>query len=156
MATVTEKKITKAQKNSAIAKLLIDSFDPNEMVYATPDQKISVGELLAHLEHENDLLAKKSKSGSSGKMTKAQEEHLALAKELGEYMAGEPSRLFTITELSKEAPCVAGFNPQKIRPLLGKLMEMGVVINTREKGKSFFQCAPVPMTDEEYAEEEED
>ena len=62
-----------------------------------------------------------------------------LAEEVAEFMANQPNRLFSISELSKECPAVAGATPQKIRPLLTTLISQKQVERTEEKGKPMFK-----------------
>ena len=95
-------------------------------------------EAKAKIIKEIENLAKKSGS-SSGKLTKAQEANIALAEGVAEYMADQPARLFSISELSKECPAVLGATPQKIRPLLTSLIQQKRVERTEQKGKPVFQ-----------------
>ena len=79
------------------------------------------------------------KSAGSGKPTKTQLANMALAEGIAEFMANQPNRLFSISEISKECPAVLGENPQKIRPLLTTLIQQKRVERTEVKGKPMFQ-----------------
>ena len=95
-------------------------------------------EAIAKVAKAIEQLEKKS-AKSSGEPTKAQKANAVLAEGLAEFMAEQPDRLFTISELSKECPAVQGATPQKIRPLLTSLIQQKRVERTEEKGKPLFQ-----------------
>ena len=116
----TTNKMTKASAFSIALELVNQSTHPD---------KVLVAEKIAK---EIENLGKKN--SNSGKPTKAQQENAVLAQNLAEFMADQPDRLFSITELSKECPAVLGANPQKIRPLLTALIKSGQVERTEGKG----------------------
>ena len=95
-------------------------------------------EAIAKMEKAIEQLDKKS-SKSSGTLTKAQQANAVLAEGVAEFMAEQPDRLFSISEISKECPAVMGATPQKIRPLLTALIQQKRVERTEEKGKPLFQ-----------------
>ena len=96
------------------------------------------GEAIAKLAKEIENVSKKS--AGSGKPTKAQQENAQIAQDVAEFMAGQPNRLFTISELSKECPAILGATPQKIRPMLTALIKANQVERTEGKGgKPLFQ-----------------
>ena len=97
-----------------------------------------VEEAKAKIVKEIENISKKS-SKASDTPTKAQQANAVLADGIAEFMAGQPNRLFTIGELSKECPAVMGATPQKIRPLLTNLISQKRVERTEEKGKPMFQ-----------------
>ena len=94
-------------------------------------------EAIAKLTKEIENVSKKN--SGAGKPTKAQEANAVLAHNLADFMAEHNTRLFTISELSKECPAVLGLNPQKIRPLLSTLIKENLVERTEVKGKPVFQ-----------------
>lgn len=119
-------KMTKASAFSIALELVNQSAHPD---------KVAVAEKIAK---EIENLGKKN--SNSGKPTKAQQENALIAQGMAEWMADQPNRLFSITELSKECPAVLGFNPQKIRPMLTGLIKSGQVERTEGKGgKPMFQ-----------------
>ena len=100
------------------------------------------------LANKDDAIAKiakaieqldKKSSKASTEPTKAQKANAVLAEGIAEFMAEQPDRLFTISELSKECPAVMGATPQKIRPLLTSLIGQKRVERTEEKGRPLFQ-----------------
>lgn len=126
MATTNTTKMTKASAFSIALELVNQSAHPD---------KVAVAEKIAK---EIENLGKKN--SNSGKPTKAQQENALIAQDMAEWMADQPDRLFSITELSKECPAVLGFNPQKIRPMLTGLIKSGQVERTEGKGgKPMFQ-----------------
>ena len=141
MATNIEKKIPKEMKLSAI----IDYFEGIE-VDATVDLAtikvdgqeqevpITVQHILDFAQHEIELLGKK-KSGSD---TKGEDE---LATAILSYMEQNPTLLMTTTDLIKNCPACEGLNPQKVAPRLSNLEKSGLVVKTKEKGKSLWQYA---------------
>ena len=123
----TTKKMTKAQAFAIALEVLNASNHPEK------------DEAIAKVQTEIDNISKKS-SKSSGKPTKAQEANAVLAQSVAEFMADQPDRLFTISEISKECPAVMGATPQKIRPLLTALIKEQKVERTEGKGgKPLFQ-----------------
>ena len=141
MATNIEKKITKQMKLSAV----IDHFkdmDANEVldwVEVKVDGKeqrvaITAGNIIAFAEHEIDLLNKKK----SGNATKSEDE---LATAILSYMEQNPPLLMTTTDLIKNCPACEGLNTQKVAPRLSNLEKAGLVVKTKEKGKTLWQYA---------------
>lgn len=118
MATMTEKKMTKATAFTIALELVNQSDLPNKAEVA---EKIS---------KEIENLSKKN--SGSGKPTKAQEANNVMAQEMLDWM--EADHPYTISELSKECPAVLGATPQKIRPLLTGLIKANAVERTKGKG----------------------
>ena len=96
----------------------------------------SKSEMVAFLEHEIELLERKS---SSSAKTKTQQEHEKIMALIVEELrkVGKP---VTITELMKESVVMAEYSNQKLSSLLKKLTEVEnpVVVKTIEKKKSYF------------------
>ena len=80
-------------------------------------------ELLAFIDHEIELLSKKS---TSKKPTKTQRENEDIKANLVDTLTsiGEP---VTISELQVRAPAFADYKPQKLSPLLHALEKDGIV-----------------------------
>ena len=141
MATNIEKKITKQMKLSAI----IDYFKDME-VDATVDLAtikvdgqeqevpITVQHIIDFAQHEIELLGKK-KSGSTSKG----EDELTTA--ILAYMEQNPTLLMTTTDLIKNCPACEGLNTQKVAPRLSNLEKAGLVVKSKEKGKTLWQYA---------------
>lgn len=91
------------------------------------------------INHELELLTKKN-SGDK-KPTATQLANEALKSAIVEGM--EVNRLYSVTEMIKEIPALAGLNPQKVSPLANQLVEANLLVKTVEKRRSFFQLAEV-------------
>lgn len=85
------------------------------------------------IDHEIELLTKKN---TPGKLTKAQEENIKLTEAVYEGM--EMGKPYTVTEIIKSVPAVAGMNISKVRPLLTPLMEAEKVKREEVKCKAIF------------------
>jgi hypothetical protein len=85
------------------------------------------------IDHEVELLTKKN---TPGKLTKVQEENVKLTEAVYEGM--EQGKPYTVTEIIKSVPAVAGMNISKVRPLLTPLMEAEKVKREEVKGKAIF------------------
>lgn len=94
--------------------------------------------LIEFVEHEMDLLSRKS---SKGTQTKTQKENEILLDRLEEALE-EMTDWVTISEF-QEFSCadVARLSNQKLSALLRKLIDRGSVVKTTEKKKSFFALA---------------
>ena len=120
-----EKKITKRERFNQL--LAIAEVNAN-------------ADLKAFIEHELELLAKKS-SSSSDKPTAVQVANEGIKSEILEHMANEPNRLFTITEMQKEIEACAELTNQRISALIRQLKEDGKVERVEEKRNAYFKIA---------------
>ena len=136
MANNVEKKLTKAMKFGAVA----DYFSGLDADMVIGSATVKSGselvevDITAHMvveamNHEVGLLTKKP--SDSGKLTKLQQENLKLTEAVYEGM--EVDKQYTVTDIIKSIPAVAGLNTSKVRPLLTPLMDDGRVV--REEGK---------------------
>ena len=116
-------KMTKMEKFAMVKAMLENS---------NVEQK---GMLIEFVEHEMDLLSRKS---SKGTQTKTQKENEVLLDRLEEALE-EMTDWVTISEF-QEFSCadVARLSNQKLSALLRKLIDRGSVVKTTEKKKSFF------------------
>ena len=116
-------KMTKMEKFAMVKAMLENS---------NVEQK---GMLIEFVEHEMDLLSRKS---SKGTQTKTQKENEILLDRLEEALE-EMTDWVTISEF-QEFSCadVARLSNQKLSALLRKLIDRGSVVKTTEKKKSFF------------------
>ena len=92
-------------------------------------------EQIDFIKHEIELLEKKN-SGEK-KPTATQIANEALKTAIFEGM--EINRLYTVTEVIKEIPAVAGLTNQKVSPLMNQLVDTGKLVKTTEKRRSYFQ-----------------
>lgn len=136
MSNNMEKRVTKAMKFGAVAEYFA-TLDA-DMVVGTAsvksgsdmvDVNITAEMVVEAMNHEIGLLTKKS--SEPGKMTKLQQENLKLTEAV--YDGMEVNKQYTITDIIKSIPAVAGLNTSKVRPLLTPLMNDGRVV--REEGK---------------------
>ncbi len=110
-----EKKMTKVEMFNAIKEVVADNT-----------------EMVAFIEHEIELLQKKS---SNRKPTKTQEENKTLKDEILSVLSDEG---MTVTEIQKNSEILGNVSNQKVSALLRQLVEVGAVEKTTEKKKSFF------------------
>ena len=117
-----EKKMTKKEWFAVLANVV----EASEMENKT--------EALAFINHEVELLEKKSaKSGQ----TKTQKENVEVMEKIKSAL-GEVGKAVTITELQATSAEMAEYSNQKLSALLKKLVESGEVVKTTEKKKSYF------------------
>ena len=158
---INGKKITKVQMFNALSDYLNEHDDPEQVLanftVGSGDKaeqvSLTIGDAMAGLEHEVELLGNKSKkSGSTKKVTDAQ---VKMEKELLSYMAEYPNELFTATALTKRVPEFASYpdpvTTQKITPRLGEMEKRGLVEKTKEKGKTLWKY----VEQDEFEEEDE-
>lgn len=120
------KKITKAKKYEDIVAIL----------RGTPStDSISTEQAIEFLEYEKNLVSKKNSSVSK-KQAKTQEENNKYKDIIVSYLKENGKR--TVSELIKEVNELKEFSNQKVTNLVTDLKNAGIVINTKEKGKSYF------------------
>lgn len=120
-----EKKMTKKEWFAVLASVVEASAMENKT------------EALAFINHEVELLEKKSaKSGQ----TKTQKENVEVMEKIKSAL-GEVGKAVTITELQAASAEMAEYSNQKLSALLKKLVESGEVVKTTEKKKSYFSLA---------------
>ena len=122
MATTKNAMTNKSALEIALA-LVLESAHPEKALVAEKLQK-----QIASLE--------KKSAKTSGEPTRAQKANMALADQIADWM--EPSKAYSIAEISKNCPAVLGATPQKIRPLLTLLIADKVVERSEDKGKPMF------------------
>ena len=94
----------------------------------------------AFIQHEIDLLEKKNSGEKKPTATQVANEALKVAI----VEAVEPNRLYTVTEMIKEIPALAGLTNQKVSPLANQLVEEGKLVKTVEKRRSYFSLPSAP------------
>lgn len=110
-----EKKMTKVEMFNAIKEVVADNK-----------------EMVTFIEHEIDLLQKKS---TNRKPTKTQEENKSLKNEILSVLTDEG---MTVTEIQKSSEILGNVSNQKVSALLRQLVEVGAVEKTTDKKKSLF------------------
>ena len=116
------KKITKRDRFNALLSI--------PAVQADPD-------MVAFIEHELELLAKKN--ASDKKPTAQQTANEAIKSAILDGM--EANRFYTITDLQKSIPELAELSNQKVSALVRQLKDADLVVKTEDKRKSYFSKA---------------
>jgi len=120
---MAEKKITKVQKFEAVAKAL------EGMSLEVDGEKFSVEKFCAH---EVELIQKKA----SSKKTKVSDETIALMDKVRGALTSEGK---TVSEIIKSCEDLREYVPQKITPILTKLVAEGTASKEVVKGKSLYK-----------------
>ena len=124
--STTVKKLTKRDRYAQLLAL-------NE-VKANPD-------LVAFIEHEVELLARKNTVNGEKALTPNQIQNENFKVIIAEYMASAPDRLFTVTELNKEVDVLNDLSNQRISAILRQMVDAGKVEKVVDKRKSYFRMA---------------
>ena len=95
--------------------------------------------LKAFVEHEIDLLAKKS--SSERKPTAQQMENRSIADAIEDFLSDQPTQLYTITELIQEVPACAELTNQRVTAIMRPMVESNRVEKIADKKKSLFRIA---------------
>lgn len=91
-------------------------------------------EILAFIDHEVELLEKKSsKSGQ----TKIQKENVEVVAKI-ENALREVGKVVTITELQSASEEMGAYSNQKLSALLKQMVSKGTVVRTEDKKKAYF------------------
>ncbi len=94
-------------------------------------------EILAFIDHEVELLEKKSsKSGQ----TKTQKENVEVVAKI-ENALREVGKAVTITELQSASEEMGAYSNQKLSALLKQMVSKGTVVRTEDKKKAYFSLA---------------
>lgn len=94
-------------------------------------------EILAFIDHEVELLEKKSsKSGQ----TKTQKENVEVVAKI-ENALREVGKAVTITELQTTSEEMSAYSNQKLSALLKQMVSKGTVVRTEDKKKAYFSLA---------------
>ena len=101
-------------------------------------------ELVAFIDHELELLNKKT----SAKSTKVNTEQVELMKKIVDAL-NEIGRSVTISELQKENAEMAEYSNQKLSAMLKKLVDNKQVTKMIDKKKSYFMVAEIPEVEGE-------
>ena len=101
-------------------------------------------ELVAFIDHELELLDKKT----SAKSTKVNTEQVELMEKIVNAL-NEIGRSITISELQKENAEMAEYSNQKLSAMLKKLVDNKQVTKMIDKKKSYFMVAETPEVEGE-------
>ena len=103
------------------------------------DEVQANADMINFIQHEINLLNKRS---SNKKATKTQEANAGIMATIKEVLA-LADKPVTITELQTLDSTLAGFSNQKISALVHKMIESGEVVKTIDKKKSTFALAEI-------------
>lgn len=84
----------------------------------------------------NEMILLAKKNGGDGKMTANQKANAELKNKI--YDAMESGKAYTISAMTTELPCCAGFTSQKISALVKQMVAEGLVTRTEEKRVAYF------------------
>ena len=130
---------TKVTKRERFAQLM-------EIVKASEVENSA--ELVAFIEHEVELLAKKN--SRSGKPTKTQVENETIKAQIVSVLE-RVNKPVTVTQLLTESE-LAGLSNQRVSALLTQLRKNGTVVRTVEKKVAFYSIADEVEDTEEMGE----
>ena len=82
------------------------------------------------------LHQQENKSRGSGKPTATQTENARLIEVIADTLP--KGEAFTISDITKTIPELNGFTPQKVGPMLKKLVETGRATRDTNKGKAYY------------------
>ena len=121
--TTSTPKMTKAQKFALLKS--IPAVAENAM-------------LVEFIDHEVELLTKKN--STEKKPTAKQTANEGIKAEVLKFMGEDPTRLFTVTELTKEVPNLPeDMSVNRMTALLRQLKNAGLVERTEDKRKALFR-----------------
>ncbi len=121
-----KKKITKATAWNIVKEIVAASGHADKEL------------LIEKIDNELAILAKKN--AGEKKLTPQQTANLSIQENVLATMNAEPTRLFTITELTKEVPNLPeDMTPQRMSALVRQLKEAGKVERIEEKRKAYFR-----------------
>lgn len=81
------------------------------------------------------------KASGERKPTATQVANEGLKGSILSYMAENPDRVFSISELIKEVPELEGLSTQKVSPMISALVKEFKVVRIEEKRKAYFKIA---------------
>lgn len=123
---MTNKKLTKTDRFNILLSY--------EEVKADPD-------MVAFVEHEIELLAnKRTNANGERKMTAQQVANAEIKSNIMELLASDATRLFSVTEIIKEAEGIPEeMTPHRMTALLTQLIAEEKIQRIKDKRKTFFQ-----------------
>lgn len=123
---MTNKKLTKTDRFNILLSY--------EEVKSDPD-------MVAFIEHEIELLAnKRTNANGERKMTAQQTANAVIKSNIVELLASDATRLFSVTEIIKEAEDIPeDMSSQRMTALLTQLVAEAQIQRIKDKRKTFFQ-----------------
>ena len=117
---MANKKMTKVEMFNAIKAVVADNED-----------------MVAFIDHEIELLNKKS---ATKKATKTQQENVEIKAVIKSVLSDTG---MTVTDIQKQDDTLASLSNQRVSALLRQMVEAGEVIKSTDKKKSYFALASV-------------
>ena len=102
-----------------------------------PTSASNYDEVIAFLDHEIELLARKNSADK--KPTAQQMANATVADAILDRMGSEPNRLFTVTEIQKEVQACAELTNQRVSAILRGMIAEGKVDRIEDKRKAYFR-----------------
>ncbi len=102
-----------------------------------PTDASNYDEVIAFLDHEIELLARKNSADK--KPTAQQMANATVADAILDHMNNESNRLFTVTEIQKEVPACAELTNQRVSAILRGMIAEGKVDRIEDKRKAYFR-----------------
>ena len=102
-----------------------------------PTSASNYDEVIAFLDHEIELLARKNSADK--KPTAQQMANATVADAILDRMDSEPNRLFTVTEIQKEVQACAELTNQRVSAILRGMIAEGKVDRIEDKRKAYFR-----------------
>ena len=102
-----------------------------------PETADNYNEVIAFIDHELELLAKKNSAEKKPTAQQTLNEGIKSA-----ILAGmSPNRMYTVTEIQKEIPECAELSNQRVSALLRQMKDDKVIVRTEDKRKAYFSKA---------------
>lgn len=120
-------KITKAMRTNDIISHLRGEVPANGS---------TVEEMISYLEHELELIAKKSSSKNSGKPTAKQKENEEYKTQIIAFLSEQETPV-GCADIANSV----GISTQRAAALLTAIAKMGVITKSKEKGKVYYSIA---------------
>ena len=121
---MTNKKMTKVEMFNAINAKLNGE-----------DISVSIDDMVAFIDHEIELINKKS---ATKKATKTQQENVEIKAVIKSVLSDTG---MTVTDIQKQNDTLASLSNQRVSALLRQMVEAGEVVKTTDKKKSYFALA---------------
>lgn len=130
-------KTTKREMTTVLVDFFKATADQYSSIGMVGENEITHEDAIAYLEHELELLNKKSASRGSSKTAK---ENAPLMDKIVEVLSVADGGK-TVSEIQQMDETLNGLSNQKVSALMRSLVSAGKVNKTTEKGKSLFALA---------------
>lgn len=104
---------------------------------AYPQNADNYDAVIAFIDHELELLAKKNSADKKPTATQVANDGFKTA--ILAHMGENPNQLFTITDLIKSVPEIGELTNQRVSAIVRQMTEAGVIDRVEEKRKAYFR-----------------